>query len=180
MTNDPAYLLALKELSRLRTIPRAEMARHAREIVGTRSRSSNGRGTALICGSLLEHNLEAAIRDKLVDLTNTEYKALFRGEAPLRTFSAKIKIGYALGLYGPVGRKQIELIKDIRNAFAHTLVPMNFTTKQVRDACMHLVPLQRMAKKMQSHGKWRFVLTSLNYAQALTMISPDGTPQQIP
>ncbi|MGM4967818.1 MltR family transcriptional regulator [Tardiphaga sp. 1201_B9_N1_1] len=63
---------------------------------------------------------------------------LFEGEAPLSSFSAKIKIGYALGLYGKIVRDDLDTIRTVRNAFAHSTVHLDFKTPAVSVVCNRL------------------------------------------
>ena len=76
------------------------------------------RDATIRAASMVEVSLEHAIKALIVKLRKAELKALFEGAGPLRDFSAKIWIGYALGLYGPMMKHDLETIKDIRNAFA--------------------------------------------------------------
>jgi hypothetical protein len=55
--------------------------------------------------------------------------------APLRDFDAKIRMGHALGLFGPQTYEDLKLIKYIRNAFARAPSPISFSTVEIRQAC---------------------------------------------
>src|SRR5437868_2978240 len=76
------------------------------------------RGKALLAGVLLDENLEILLRAKMrseKELLN----GLFEGFGPLATFSAKIKISYALFLIEKETYCDLEIIREIRNHFAH-------------------------------------------------------------
>src|ERR1051326_7379863 len=76
------------------------------------------RGAILLSCSLMEALLIGVIKTKMVKLTNREQDELFEGaNAPLSTFSAKIKTAYALGCYGPRTRHDLETLRKIRNPF---------------------------------------------------------------
>lgn len=54
---------------------------------------------------------------------------------PLSTFSAKIKMGYSLGLYNKLMRDELDLIRYIRNAFAHSWRKLDFESTAVVEGC---------------------------------------------
>jgi hypothetical protein len=60
-------------------------------------------------------------------------------------FSAKIKKAFAHGLIGPDTKKNLEVIKEVRNAFAHSLSEIEFATPEVERACAMLTPPPNMA-----------------------------------
>jgi hypothetical protein len=96
------------------------------------------RATALLQCTALEDALLAAILSRFVALSNNDHHDLFEGDNPLSTFFAKIKLGFALGLYGERTRADLHCIRDIRNAFAHAGGPISFQTPEVIDACSQL------------------------------------------
>jgi DNA-binding MltR family transcriptional regulator len=55
---------------------------------------------------------------------------LFQGYAPLATFSAKIQLTFALGLLPRKTRDKIEVIRRLRNDFAHQWGPIDFTDER--------------------------------------------------
>lgn len=97
-------------------------------------------GSALVAGSFVEAAVYMAIAAKLVeDRAITD--AIFHGaNAPVATFSAKIRLGLGLGMYGPVTAERLGTIKDIRNAFAHALRPLDFNHPTIVAACDSLTP----------------------------------------
>lgn len=87
-------------------------------------------GTALLSESL-EELLRASFRRgpedaKLID-------SLFEGYAPLSTFSAKLQLAYALGILPRHLREKIELVRRIRNEFAHESGPLSFDDSRCAD-----------------------------------------------
>jgi DNA-binding MltR family transcriptional regulator len=63
---------------------------------------------------------------------------LFDGNAPLATFSSRIKLAYYLGAISPSVRRDLDLIRLIRNEFAHHPQPMSFATQAVSNRCREL------------------------------------------
>ncbi|MCX8477705.1 MAG: hypothetical protein MT490_18095 [Sphingomonas sp.] len=85
------------------------------------------RSCAIMGGALVEECLEIAIRCRILDPGKTIADGWFRGpNAPFGTFSAKIQMGLALAIYGPQNHGRILAVKDIRNAFAHRFLPLDF------------------------------------------------------
>ena len=80
----------------------------------------NDRAVALTVTALLEQFLEAAISTHL-EINEDEVRQLFDDDrdGPLSTFSRKIAMGYALGVYDSSMKSDLNLIRQIRNAFAH-------------------------------------------------------------
>jgi hypothetical protein len=77
------------------------------------------RGTVVLAGALIDDFLRSAIEATLVELTEDEKKELFEGSGLLATFSARIKIGYAMGIYGRKTRHDLNTMRELRNAYAH-------------------------------------------------------------
>ncbi|HEX4556399.1 MAG TPA: hypothetical protein VH249_20585 [Xanthobacteraceae bacterium] len=98
------------------------------------NREKNDRGAAVLLGCHIELCLRYAIRNNLSQLENIQ-KLLFRSVGPLRSFEAKIRLGYGLGLFGPETKNNLDCIKGIRNAFAHAIIPITFDTPEVASVC---------------------------------------------
>jgi hypothetical protein len=102
-------------------------------------RENNERSTVLTLASLLDHALQIALLTKMRrDLIPPEQAEMFGGRGLLATFSAKIDLAYALKLIGPKTRDDIDMIREIRNAFAHARGPISFQTKEVATVCARL------------------------------------------
>jgi hypothetical protein len=85
--------------------------------------------------NLLQMLIEKAMRQPLAN----DLKArVFDGSGPLSTFSSKILVGFAFGLFGPVFRHDLELVKELRNGFAHARRPMELTNGAIAGVCANL------------------------------------------
>jgi hypothetical protein len=126
------------------------------------------REAAIKGASLVERSLEHAIKAQIVRLRKAEHKALFEGSGPLATFSAKIWIGYALGLYGPKAKHDLETIKDIRNVFAHTAQHVTFINRRIVTRCKGMHFVQRRADKRRS-ARGSFLDATRVFALLLSM-----------
>jgi hypothetical protein len=80
---------------------------------------SPDRTAVIVATAILESILEEGIIDRLLPMSNNHRDALFGGEASFATFSAKINLGLSLGLYGNQTKTDLNLIRKIRNEFAH-------------------------------------------------------------
>ncbi|MGV2975206.1 hypothetical protein AB1P65_07110 [Roseibium alexandrii] len=86
-------------------------------------RSSNGeteRGRALVAASLIEEMLEEILKSFLADIKETK-KLFDMPNAPLSTLSAKSLMCRSLQLISNAEFRDIDLVRKIRNEFAHNL-----------------------------------------------------------
>jgi DNA-binding MltR family transcriptional regulator len=93
------------------------------------------RGVAVLASAFLEDVLRLAILAKMRKLTEDEEDRLFVGLGPLATLSTKIQIGYALSIYGPKTRHDLDSFREIRNALAHVRSPIDFNTTEIIERC---------------------------------------------
>jgi hypothetical protein len=103
-------------------------------------RGQSDRGAAIIGGSIVEAHLLSAVQSRLRPLSKTRQKILFTGFGPLAGFSAKIEVGYALGIFGEKAHQDLKTVKDIRNDFAHRLEdgPWSFGHPNIAKLCDRL------------------------------------------
>jgi hypothetical protein len=95
----------------------------------------NDRGAAILLATNLENALEYAIR-QLLRVGDGQYDLLFGLDScPMGTFENKIRMAYALEIFGQETKANLNTIKAVRNAFAHTKLPIGFETEQVKAAC---------------------------------------------
>jgi hypothetical protein len=57
---------------------------------------------------------------------------------PLTTSAAKIRIAYALGIVDENAKREMDLIRHIRNNFAHPREHTDFSTPEIVNACNNL------------------------------------------
>jgi DNA-binding MltR family transcriptional regulator len=124
----------------------AEANQLAREI-----NTSSPRGGAMVAASFLDNFVMKLIIVHLEPLSASEVDGLFGPERPLGSFSSKIKLGRAMGLFGPKTAHDLNLMREIRNAFAHGLRKMNFETPEVRQ----LVGSLHVINDIANHKKLR-------------------------
>lgn len=95
------------------------------------------RGAAILAAATFEHWLESNIIENFVELDQDMRNNLF-DNGPLSTFSAKINLGFALGLYNKTVLNDLHTVRRIRNKFAHSTGPMNFKDQPISDLCRNL------------------------------------------
>ncbi len=104
--------------------------------------SESDRGVVMIGASFLDEALEVLLRakfgadkNKVKDVVNP----LFGGVGPLTTFSSKIKLSYALDLIDDWVYKDMEIVREIRNTFAHQISAADFGDADVFNLTERLV-----------------------------------------
>jgi hypothetical protein len=138
MSSRSSALTALKKLHRqpidMTLTPRELFS--PEEMAGPKSIE---RGIPIVAASILEQTLEAALLSRMPHLTTREKEQLFgpNGDPLLATFSAKTRLSYALRVINKETRDDLDLIRYIRNAFAHIHGHIDFDTPEIIDACEH-------------------------------------------
>ena len=101
--------------------------------------SENDRAIALVLGAIMEQAVETAILTHFIPM-DSQQTACFFGppqEAPI-TFDIKIRLAYALGIFGPNSRDDLTCIRHIRNVFAHTKTDITFVSDEINNICNEL------------------------------------------
>ncbi len=85
--------------------------------------------------SFLEYALKKAICEHLKDdARDPQFNYLFESdEAPYRDFGGRTRLARALGIITITEFDQLEAIRLIRNAFAHTMSPVTFQTPEIAE-----------------------------------------------
>ena len=95
------------------------------------------RGCALFAASFIDDALAILLRASLVSDNKIE-QALFSGTAPLATFSSRISMSFYLGKLPLPCRQDLDIVRKIRNEFAHRAEAISFTDKGIADRCRTL------------------------------------------
>ncbi|WP_200286722.1 MltR family transcriptional regulator [Pantoea ananatis] len=91
------------------------------------------RGAALLAASMLDESLQKIIESCLI--SNSSAKQLISGfNAPLGTFSARLKAAHALGLIMDHEFNEIDLIRKIRNEFGHGWMDVSFESQKIKNS----------------------------------------------
>ena len=95
------------------------------------------RGSALIAAAWVDDALEVYLRasfrpDKKIA------NEILRPDGPLGSFSARIKSAYLLGIIEPTAFRDLEIVRAIRNDFAHVRQRIRFTDPSIKERCKRL------------------------------------------
>jgi DNA-binding MltR family transcriptional regulator len=99
--------------------------------IGEEAFQSSDRTAAIVLASGVERILEQSIIAVLPRHDDRTVERLLGRDGPLDSFYGKNQLGYALGIYGGTALKNLEAVRKIRNAFAHSPLKINFETAQV-------------------------------------------------
>ena len=145
--------------------------------------SESDRGCALFAAAYLDVCLSDLLYVSLVENKNID-KDLFEGTAPLSNFSSRIKLAYYLGLISRSCRRDLDIVRGIRNDFAHKPEIISFETQSIRDRCKNLsFSYQEKDADPRSHFT-AAVMRVLSHIHIATLTTtphtekPDDTPSE--
>jgi len=119
------------------------------------------RAAAILAATFLDNTLRELLLSHMID--NPIIKALFEGDRPLASFSARISIAFGLGLLPRNIYADLELVRKIRNHFAHSEVAAIFGVSPVRDWCAELSVVKAGSElavmDAASDSRFQFLLT---------------------
>jgi DNA-binding MltR family transcriptional regulator len=134
LMTEPAYIRNFRSL--LRTEPTRA---HVDDIEQELYALGSDRATAVMFATIVENNLQRLILRRMrSDINSVDRSRLFDPDRPLGDFGAKIIISYALQFIGPVTKHDLDLIRLLRNGFAHSRIHFRFETPEVQAVCDHL------------------------------------------
>ncbi|WP_109479669.1 MltR family transcriptional regulator [Paraburkholderia sp. C35] len=103
----------------------------------TTLKTESDRACALMAAAWLDDQLGLLLRENfLEDKKATEL--LFDATGPLSTFSGRIALARALGLIPKAVLNDLLTLKRIRNDFAHTAAPIDFSIEPIASRCHNL------------------------------------------
>jgi hypothetical protein len=89
------------------------------------------RSAALLAAAFSEDALRHSISQRFWDLSDSDFDKLCKPPGPLSSFYAMIELGYALGIYRDVFRKDLHAIRTIQHGFAQAMKPLSFDAPEV-------------------------------------------------
>jgi hypothetical protein len=133
MPREPQYIRDFKKFAAgdpvFGDLPKLEA-----EVYGT-----NDRARSVMLAAIVETSLEIFLRRQTrPSLSTDDARLLFDFRGPLGDFSSKILVGYAFNFYGPNTRHDLDLVRTLRNGFAHARISFDFTTTAVAAVCTQL------------------------------------------
>jgi hypothetical protein len=122
---------SLYTLSREPISSDSEQQAHTKAILG-----ENDRSAALMSSAYVEHALLALIRTGLKPLNEEDENYIFFGRnSTLGTFASRTDIAYALGLISETQKADLDIIRHIRNTFAHAVKNIDFNHDLIKSEC---------------------------------------------
>jgi hypothetical protein len=116
------------------------------------------RGAAILAGSFLEHYLGVFLRSKTTDSKVAE--RLFDAMGPLGSFSQRITVAYAFGFIEKHQYSNLEILRKVRNHFAHNPLHASFSDEEVRNKVVNLTTYGGEAGGYTSeHGRQVYVFS---------------------
>jgi hypothetical protein len=100
--------------------------------------TGSDRAAAVVAGSFVEEHLQIAIQCRMVTHEKI-IPEMFRPTGALGSFGTKINLGFMVGLYTELARKELDTIKQIRNSFAHRMETRDFTQQRISALANNLV-----------------------------------------
>jgi hypothetical protein len=159
---------------------RGKKAREKREIA-TRELSIEERAALLdaliepplaishaIMGALaVEHELELSIKSRLRRISQDEWEAMLSdADGPLGNFDRKIKFAKYLGILDSQTRTNLDIIRNVRNKFAHTKRLISFEHSYIADELARVKApkgfKRQIAKSSRFAPQWRYVSLCLS------------------
>lgn len=93
--------------------------------------NESNRGVALTAAAYLDERLHEILKNFFVN--KKESKQLINGHAPLGSFYSRTLACYSLGLIEKNEFEELNIIRKVRNEFAHDWNEANFETKKVAE-----------------------------------------------
>lgn len=96
------------------------------------------RGAVIFAASLFDEALKNLLTNYLVTNVGSSDDLFETPNAPLSTFSSKISFSYRLGLISDKFARDLNLIRKIRNEFAHNIQGCDFSHSGIRSRVLEL------------------------------------------
>jgi DNA-binding MltR family transcriptional regulator len=139
-------------------------------------RRYDDRAIVIIVATVLEQALEVALMTRFVELDHDAERAVFVNEsAPLNSLAAKITMAFALGIIGRKSRSDLNIIRELRNTFAHSRLTVSFDTPEIAATCGFITLPERWPNLVgdTDHVRERFIQSAFQYVLDLTLFEKD-------
>ena len=104
---------------------------------------TSDRTAAIVLTAWVERELEQWIVTVLPRNDPKTIKKLQGRDGALSSFYGKIHLGFALGVYDEVTRDNLDIIRGVRNEFAHAAQPISFETDEISSEVAKLKSVPR-------------------------------------
>lgn len=113
------------------------------------------RVSGVLAAAMVDNTLRDGITSALEDATE-EIELFHKEGAPFGTFKQKIVAARALGLISPDLAEDLDLIRDVRNQFAHALLPLTFEDEYIAKKCASLRDYRKEKNKPLENHRMRY------------------------
>lgn len=114
------------------------------------------RGAALVGAALIDTRLERLLRSHFIE-SKVADELIDSGNAPLGSFNSRIKMSYALGLITELEFKECEIIRRVRNDFAHGVHGLSFQDQRLSALCNNLKANTPEGKRFDGNPRQLFI-----------------------
>jgi len=143
--------------------------------------SQSDRASAIIVCAMLDERLTEVIKKRFKyndDLSGS----LFGAVGPL-TFNPKVRLAYALGIYGKNAERVLELMVTVRNKFAHAVTlsdkSVSFNTQSIARLCEEIWQLTYGSRETMPSPRFGFLFPCLMIFFCLADLQPDGSCRKL-
>jgi hypothetical protein len=121
------------------------------------------RGAVILAATTLEDKLTELFQAQMMHLNSDERSRLFGWDGPLGTFAAKVRMAHALKYFDRRTFKIAEVVREMRNACAHSRQDISFRDEALRDGILLLAQMTDTQLQLEANPSifWRrtFFLT---------------------
>ncbi len=97
---------------------------------------------AVLGAAVVEYALETLLKLRFKHHDDEAWQRVIDGVGPLRDFHTKIVTGFALGVFDEEVRANLNLVRDIRNVFAHSRTYLRFDHPILENALTSARPIR--------------------------------------
>lgn len=109
---------------------------------------------AVIGGVMVEHALDKHLRRRFSKVTDEEWEILVSDNGPLSSFYSKILLGRAFRIFDEKTQGDINIVRVVRNAFAHSKKLIDFNDQFICDELAEAKHIdKRFAKELKRGTK---------------------------
>lgn len=159
--SDPTYLTELKKYGA------GDPTQDDLEALEKELYDGPDRAAAVVLGALAERALEKLLRNHM---RKSGVDELFKPSGLLGDFGAKIQMGYAINLFGSQTKKDLNIIRHLRNQFAHSRMP-SLAGIYVPYNYLNKVSTERLKDAAdKSHPRTRYFISCNEIAQRIYFV----------
>ena len=98
---------------------------------------------AVFAATLVEYQLEQVLKLNFRRNDSNTWARLTDGAGAMRDFYSKIMLGYALSSFDEDIRSNLNIVRDIRNAFAHSRTVLKFDNREIAAELRKVRPVRK-------------------------------------